>query len=249
MGLGLPRDQLFDILAVNLSIVVYFHRPEFQENKRCPITPYSLLAKEHRTFRRKAYGRGNQAEQGGAKDQSYNTAYDIDYSLDDRKPFSHIFPLRHVRIQGRMTWTLLHVMIPLLGKNIVRDGDVVEFLEAQRAVENPLYPRQHGPDCALSWIVPNFSEQNAYNSIVLVPAADICPPRRRRNGRQNLADLFAMFVVCRNVFDIQQHEEERPFGSFGSFSLQGDYRVKGVFFQRSAIRAQDHVEAAVRGGG
>ena len=64
-----------------------------------------------------------------------------------------------------------------------------------------------------------------------------------------LPDLFAMFVVCGNAFDIQQHEEERTFGSFGSFSLQGDYRMKGVFFKRSAIRPQDYGEAVVPGDG
>ena len=67
MGLEPARDQLLDILPVDLSIIVDVHRPEFQEDKGRTIATNSMLPKEHRTFRSKTYGYCNHENRGAQR--------------------------------------------------------------------------------------------------------------------------------------------------------------------------------------
>ena len=84
--------------------------------------------------------------------------------------------LRQVGIQHRVTWSLGHVMIPLVRKEVKRDADLIELLESQVISKNVAYPGQHRAEERVLLVNDKICKHDPKGTLVLIPANRVSFP-------------------------------------------------------------------------
>src|SRR5438132_4686189 len=97
-----------------------------------------------------------------------------------------------------MAGTLRDIVVPLLRKDIVRNSELVELLEAQLAIKDPIDASQHSAPNGLPYPSRNLVEHDSQHRIARVPARRVGLTDGRRESVYNLRRKFVVLVCTWN---------------------------------------------------
>ena len=164
----------------------------------------------------------NRGEQGEARNHHQRGTHNVHHALHAQKNPLVVAGDEEIRIQDGIAWPARTVSVPVVGKEVERERDLVESLQRHFLLQSGTHSAQDGAQYRTLVADNQSRKDNTDRVAVLVPADHIGFARGGLHGRDDAVQGFVGAVAVLRRAGFQQHQQEGLSGTFCALALNGD---------------------------